>query len=199
MRVEGFVLAGGQSSRMGRDKALVELAGRPLVAWALDVLRGAGLTAKIAGAKTDLSAFAPVIEDAWDNVGPLGGVCSALRQAELDWAVFMTVDQPLMSPALVTGLLDEARKSAAAVTVASVGGVAQTFPAVVRRSALAVLENRLDEGKRACMDAFRAVGLRVVAAEDLVPSDSQAPVDLWFSNVNAPEDMEKAECLLSGR
>jgi molybdopterin-guanine dinucleotide biosynthesis protein A len=184
---------------MGRDKASVELAGRPLVAWALDVLRDAGLTARIAGAKTDLSAFAPVAPDAWHNVGPLGGVCSALRQTELDWAVFVTVDQPLMAPALVAGLLDEARKSAAAVTVASVDGMAQTFPAVVRRSALEVLEGRLEDGRLGCIDAFRAAGLRVVVAEDLAPSESRGLVDRWFSNVNTPEDLERVESLLSGR
>jgi molybdopterin-guanine dinucleotide biosynthesis protein A len=196
MHAEGFVLAGGQSSRMGRDKALVELAGRPLIAGALDALRGADLPARIAGARAELSAFAPVAPDAWDNVGPLGGVCSALRSTERDWAVFVTVDQPLMSPALVADLLDEARKSASAVTVASVNGVAQTFPAVVRREALEALENRLHEGKRGCMDAFRAAGLRVVAAEDLAPPESRGLVERWFTNVNTPEDLERAESLL---
>jgi molybdopterin-guanine dinucleotide biosynthesis protein A len=181
---------------MGRDKALVELAGRPLIVWALDVLRGAGLAAKIAGARTDLSTFAPVAPDAWDNVGPLGGVCSALRLTTQDWAAFVTVDQPVMSPALVRGLLDEARKSAAVVTVASVDGMAQTFPAVVRRSALEVLEGRLEDGRLGCIDGFRAAGLRVVTAEDLAPPESRSLVDRWFSNVNTPEDLERVKSLL---
>jgi molybdopterin-guanine dinucleotide biosynthesis protein A len=197
MRAEGFVLAGGQSSRMGRDKALVELAGRPLIAWALDVLRGAGLTAKIAGAKTDLSVFAPVAPDAWDNVGPLGGVCSALRQTELDWAVFVTVDQPLMSPALLVGLLEHARSTEQAVTVASVSGVPQTFPAVVRRTALNVLEGELDQGRLGCMVAFRVAGRKVVAAEEIAGPEARVPVDAWFANVNTPQDFERVKSLLT--
>jgi molybdenum cofactor guanylyltransferase len=193
---EGFVLAGGQSSRMGRDKALVELAGRPLVEWALEGLRGAGLTARIAGARTDLSEFAPVIADAWSDVGPLGGVCSALRQAERDWAVFVTVDQPLMAPLLIISLLEHARSGERAVTVASIGGVAQTFPAVVRRDALAVLESELENGRLGCMAAFRVAGLWVVAAEEIVGPESRCLVERWFSNVNTAEELERVEAAL---
>jgi molybdenum cofactor guanylyltransferase len=196
MDAEGFVLAGGQSSRMGRDKALVELAGRPLIAWALAALRGAGLTARIAGARADLSAFAAVVADEAVDAGPLSGVCSALRAAETEWTVFVTVDQPLMTPAFVMALLEHARNGDGAATVASVGGVAETFPAVVRRGALAVLEGRMEQGQLGCVAAFRAAGLQVVAAEAIMPMESRCLVERWFSNVNTPEDLDRVESAL---
>ena len=59
----GFVLAGGRSSRMGQEKALLQLAGQPLVVHALQVLREAGLSGTIAGGNASLMAFAPVVED----------------------------------------------------------------------------------------------------------------------------------------
>ena len=146
----GFVLAGGRSSRMGADKALVELAGRPLIAYALDVLHAAGLKAAIAGARSDLSAFAPVIEDAEPDRGPLGGVCAALhamqQESATEYAVFISVDMPLIPPSLIAYLKLRAAIAGNAVTVASVNGFAQTFPAVVRQDALPVLGAELETG-----------------------------------------------------
>jgi molybdopterin-guanine dinucleotide biosynthesis protein A len=182
---------------MGRDKALVELAGSPLVAWARLMLNAAGLDVWIAGARgPELASFGPVIADTWDNAGPLGGVCSAMRRMERDWAVFVTVDQPLMAPMFLVRLLELARGGELPVTVASVGGVPQTFPAVVRRSALAVLEEKLERRQLGCMKAFLAAGLQVIGAEDIVVPEARSLVELWFSNVNFPEDLEKLESVL---
>ena len=79
---DAFILAGGHSSRMGRDKALIPLAGSPLIHHALGILRAAGLDPRIAGARSDLSSFAPTLPDdpTRSGLGPLSGICSALRR-----------------------------------------------------------------------------------------------------------------------
>lgn len=206
LSVEGFVLAGGQSSRMGQDKALVMLAGKPLVEHALAVLRGtglrgAGLSARIAGARSDLSRFAPVVPDeAPDFVpssGPLSGVCSALHQAAAEWVVFVSVDQPLMAPSLLTFMLEHARLTGRPVTLVSLNGFAQTFPAVVRRDALPVLLAELHGGRAGCFAAFKAARVSVICVENVVQTGHVADARgfapyVWFRNVNTPEDLAAA-------
>jgi molybdopterin-guanine dinucleotide biosynthesis protein A len=149
----------------------------------------------IAGARApELAAYAPVIPDEWDDVGPLGGVCSALRSIERTWGVFLPVDQPLVPCELVVALLGHARVTGSRVAVASLRGEAQTFPAVVRRDALAVFERELAAGLRGCLAAFRAAGLQVIAAEEVDAPD--AMVERWFWNANTPEDLERLRAAL---
>ena len=128
---EGFVLAGGRSSRMGSEKALVYLAGEPLVAHALRTLRQAGCRSRIAGARSPLDSYAPVVMDSEPDRGPLAGICAALAACSASRAVFLPVDMPLLPAALITFLLEEARKEDAAVTVPKMDGFVQTFPAII--------------------------------------------------------------------
>ncbi len=132
----GFVLAGGQSSRMGHDKALLAFAGRPLIDHALATLHEAGLSASIAGANpsvlASLAAFAPVVEDLEPGRGPLAGICAALASTSARYAVFLPVDLPLLPSSLIVYLFHHARITGHAVTVPSVNGFAETFPAVLR-------------------------------------------------------------------
>src|SRR5208282_241992 len=161
----GFVLAGGQSSRMGRDKALLELAGRPLVEHALSILEGAGLAAMIAGiaspAPRSLPIFSLLIEDASPGLGPLSGICAALSIMSARYAVFLPVDLPFLPPSLLVFLLRYARITGSAVTVPSVSGFAQTFPAVLDRAALPALQNELASQRYGCFSAFRAASAAV--------------------------------------
>ena len=200
----GFVLAGGRSSRMGADKALVQLGGQPLVAHALGILREAGLTASIAGGQSELAAFAPMVEDRQPGLGPLSGICSALASTTARCAVFTSVDLPLLPPTLVACLLRHAVITGRAVTVPSVNGFAQTFPAVVARAALPALERELSAGRGGCFSGFEAAagqaGERVagVPVEMLVQCGQIAhplgvPAALWFLNVNTVEDLRRAE------
>jgi molybdenum cofactor guanylyltransferase len=198
----GFVLAGGQSTRMGRDKALLPLSGRPLIAHALAVLRQAGLSAAIAGAHSDLRSFAPVVDDGAPGRGPLAGVCAALASRSARHAVFLPVDQPLLPASLIAYLLQDARLTGSAVTLASINGVAQTFPAVLDRAALPALKAELDAGRLGCLQAFRtaasALGrrVRVVPAEYLAQAGqvvhrAAIPASQWFLNLNMPADLER--------
>ena len=106
----GFVLAGGQSSRMGADKSLASFAGQPLVANALSILKAAGLPVAIAGARSghsrsELARLAQVIPDQSPPVGPLGGVQAAFAATSAEWSLFLPVDLPLTPPSLLACLL----------------------------------------------------------------------------------------------
>ena len=206
----GFVLAGGMSSRMGQDKALVALGGRSLIELGLDVLRGAGLPVSIAGARSALAEFAPVVEDEKADAGPLSGICAALAASTARWVVFLSIDQPLLPAALIAYLLRHARIADAAVTLASVNGFPQTFPAAIFREAQPVLFAELESGRTGCYSAFRAAAqalrrpLSVLPAELLaqagqVDDPGSLPAALWFLNVNTPADLSRAESVLSRR
>jgi molybdopterin-guanine dinucleotide biosynthesis protein A len=199
----GFVLAGGRSSRMGVDKALVEFNGHPLVAHALRILREAGLPAGIAGARSALDRFAPVVEDREADRGPLAGICAALAATSARFAVFISVDSPLLPPSVLTWLLNSARSSGAAVTLATLRGVARTFPAVVDRLTLPFLEEKLAAGDGGCFFAFEAacaslgrtldvLSLRDAFEHGKVAHPEELPLNLWFRNLNTPEDLEQA-------
>jgi len=200
----GFVLAGGQSSRMGRDKALVPLAGRPLLEHALGILREAGLPASIAGGQPSLASFAPLVEEAQPGQGPLGGISAALASTTARLAVFLPVDLPLLPASLVLYLLRHAALTGSPVTVPAVNGFAETFPAVLDPSIAPLLERELAAGRRGCFSAFQA------AASSLGQSVAVLPVELllqsgqlnhrrglaasrWFLNVNTDEDLRRAE------
>jgi len=194
---------------MGRDKALVEFAGEPLVARAIGTMREAGLEARIAGARAALDVFAPVLADAEPGRGPLGGICAALAACTEPRAVFLPVDIPLMPASLIAFLIRRAEVTQSAVTLASVGGFAQTFPAAIGRDALPALQIELNAGRLGAFAALRAaaaaMGQRVqTVAVEYVAQSGQAehpcglPAALWFLNVNSPVELRRAE-VLAGR
>jgi molybdenum cofactor guanylyltransferase len=202
--VAGFVLAGGASSRMGKDKALVELDGRQLIVHALEILREAGVPASIAGARSDLAAFGPVIEDTAPGSGPLAGVCAALASTSTERAVFLSVDLPLVPASSIAALLDHAQLAGSAVTLASVNGFAQTFPAVIDPALLPALQAELEAGRTGCFSAFVSAAASAGRRADALPAEMLAqcgqafdaralPPALWFLNVNTQADLDRAE------
>jgi molybdopterin-guanine dinucleotide biosynthesis protein A len=191
---------------MGCDKALLELDGEPLVVHALNILRSAGIPATLAGARSDLSDYAPLIDDA--GLGPLSGICAALASTSAEYAIFLPVDMPLLLTSLIPVLLQHARVTQSAITVPSVNGFAQTFPSVVRRAALPALQSELDSGNDGCSSAFRAAAAHldeaftVLSVENLVQvgqlqHPSNLPPAFWFLNVNTPADLDRARSLLA--
>jgi molybdenum cofactor guanylyltransferase len=206
----GFVLAGGSSSRMGADKVLLELAGSPLIAHALRLLREANLDAAIAGSRSaDLVRFATVIPDTQAERGPLAGVCAALASTAAPLAVLVSVDAPLLPAALLNYMLHHARVTGIAVTLASVNGFTQTFPAVLHCRALPVLQESLRTTQGGCFAAFRSAAQSFAGQPSVLPVERLAqsghvvhpaalPAHLWFANINTQEDFSRVASILAG-
>ena len=169
MQAAGFVLAGGKSTRMGRDKALLEIDGEPLVC--ADVA--------IAGGGAELARFAPLIEDAHAGCGPLGGIVAALEISTYEWNCFLAVDVPFIPESVWCTLLDRARGSDAVAVLAEANGYPQPLVGVYRRRSLPVLRDHLRAKTLKVMQAIRAAG-----KVEFVPFRQGE----WFQNVNTPEE-----------
>lgn len=185
---------------MGADKALVSLGGVPLIVIALQKLRAAGFNPGIAGGDARLKIYGEVIPDRNEGLGPLGGVCAAIEATRHEYALFLSVDQPLLPGSMVTLLVTQARSTGSPITLASVNGIPQTFPAVIERKTLSFLLTELSAGRRSCIRAFHAAAeherkpLRILHTEALVQAGyvehpTDMPVLHWFLNVNRPEDL----------
>lgn len=100
----GFVLTGGASTRMGRDKAELSFRGQPLGLWvARQVEEAVGNVTLVGGRARNWGI--PVLQDAALNAGPLGGIVAALRASQAPWNLVVACDMPAVSVTLFRELM----------------------------------------------------------------------------------------------
>jgi len=145
--VDAFILAGGESSRMGRDKALVEIGGKPLLLRAVQLLEPLAASVTIVGEKRRNGEFgAPVLTDRWPGAGPLGAIATALANANNAWALILACDMPLITVEWLSWLCDRATSASAdsfdALVPATANGL-EPLCALYRTACLAALTKAL--------------------------------------------------------
>jgi molybdopterin-guanine dinucleotide biosynthesis protein A len=194
-QIAGFILAGGESSRMGRDKARLELGGVPLI------LRTARLVESVAGAPTiignpdayrgfDLRA----IPDDWPGAGPLGGIATALRAATASWTLIVATDLPYLTRAWLEHLVTRGLASEAdAVVPANLRG-AEPMCAMYHRRAEPSIRAALERGTRKVTDGLLGIQVETITPVEWKRFDSEG---LLFKNMNSPEDYEEAKAKLA--
>jgi molybdopterin-guanine dinucleotide biosynthesis protein A len=187
--VSAFILAGGKSTRMGADKAFVQLDGRTLLERALDLTRSITSDVSIVGTALKFAAFAPVVEDRFPNCGPLGGIHAALRSSLKEWNVILAVDVPFVSKELLQYLLAHSRTSSAIVTVPRAGGRWQPLCAVYHREFADVAEEALTKGQYKIDALFDRVIVRVIEEDELATAGFSTTM---FRNLNTKEELEQA-------
>ena len=180
----GFVLAGGRSSRMGHDKALLMLDCEPLIAKGVRKLNRVCVEVAIAGGSENLAPFGRVISDKNPGCGPLSGIVAALGQSSFKWNLFLPVDAPFVPVSVLKAMLAQAADHPGVCVMARTQGVMQPLCAVYSRDALGVLERELAAGRRKVTHAIEAAGM--VKFIDFGDSG-------WFANLNTPEEFAEAE------
>ncbi len=189
MNFSAVILAGGKSKRMGRDKAWLEVGGKPLIGRQIEFARELGAKEIfISGrAGTDYTALnCPVLMDHFEDAGPLAGIERALQAISTPLLLVLAVDMPRITPAPLQMLLDHCTEKCGAIPRCdnSVEPLAAIYP----RSASSLVTQLLQSRSRAARHfAERCVELNLATLIDL-------PEKHWenFKNCNTPSDISGA-------
>ena len=194
--VTAFVLAGGKSSRMGQDKAFLEIGGRILLAHALELVEAVAGTVRIAGSAENFARFGPVVEDLYPGQGPLAGIHAALTASVTDLNLIIAVDMPFLQPAFLNYLLQQARATTAVVVAPRTAGGWQPLCAVYRLEFAAVAERSLRIGRNKIDSLFAQVPTRAIEPEELEQNGFEEDM---FRNLNTQQDWQAAQQKLSAQ
>ena len=188
--VTAFVLAGGKSSRMGSDKALLELAGRPLLRHALDMARALTENVKIVGDPAKYAAFGIVVPDVYHDRGPLGGIHAALVHSITELNLILATDLPFVEPEFLRHLITIADATKALVTVPQIGAYFEPLCAVYRKPFASIAETALSQGKNKVDALFADSRIRIVSEKEIVSAGFSFAM---LRNLNSPDDFQQAE------
>jgi molybdenum cofactor guanylyltransferase len=188
--IAGFVLAGGKSSRMGRDKAMLEIGGVPMV------VRTARLVESVAGTATIVghaSAHEPLdlrwIKDGWPGEGPLGAIVTALLASNAKWSLVVACDLPYVTGEWLEFLIARALPSHADAVLARSERGLEPLCAMYGAHAKEKLNVVLSSGVRKVKEGLNRLDIETIEPDEWKRFDSDG---LLFKNMNTPEDYEEA-------
>jgi len=191
--ITGVILAGGQSRRMGFNKAEAEMHGETMLTQMVDKLKEVTPTIVVSsGSITYPNLSWPQIPDEYPQRGPLGGIHSVLKVSTTSLNLVVSCDIPLVSVSLLKYIVSKAEGSGALITVpVDHDGQLQMMCAVYRKDILPFLEQQIDA------HAFKMKDLLDLVSVDYVKISREHPLyqEHAFMNVNNPSNLEEARKL----
>ena len=186
----GFILVGGKSSRMGTDKARLQLGDcsftERIAATLSTVTSSVGVVGGSAHNHPGLKST-PDVFTAW---GALGGIHAALANCHTEWTMVVACDLPFVTPDLLKRLI-QMRSGFEAVAPLQPNGYLQPLCALYRvEPCLGRAEQLINSGERRPLALLDLVKTRVVQFEEL---SDLTDADHFFDNINTPDDYLKAK------
>jgi molybdopterin-guanine dinucleotide biosynthesis protein A len=183
MQITGIILSGGKSTRMGTDKALIQIDGKTLLDKAIETCRQVCHSILISsnhprheksGCKT--------IPDKIENCGPIGGICSCLKQSQTDWNFVISVDAAFVEAEFASFITSEIDDVEAIVPCHNAGK--EPLVALYHKSSLAEMEKMIGLGDFKMHNLLKKLKTKYV--------DSQVWVERFpdlFRNLNRPDEL----------
>jgi molybdenum cofactor guanylyltransferase len=188
----GAILAGGESLRYGRNKAIEPFRGERMIDRGLQSMRPHCDPLLVIA--NDLAPFygvrAHLVLDIQPQQGPLGGILTALFYSPHEWVLVRATDMPFLVHELLQALLD--RREGHDAVVPLTGNHYEPLFALYRRSCLPAVARALEGHHRQVIAFFQRIKVNAVPEKDWRPFD---PEGLSFRNVNTQEDMRELSCI----
>ncbi len=182
----GIILAGGQSSRMGKEKGLIQWKGKTLIENAISILAPLCENIVISANNDHFDSFGyPVFEDLFPGCGPMGGIFSTLTKSKTPNNLVIPTDTPLISLEIYQHLISHEGSFDVIVPVDH-NSFYQPLCAVYSKSVLPAMEGQINEGILGFTPLLNKVEIKAVhfhSKLDFYNSNT-------FYNINSPADLE---------
>lgn len=191
MQMTVAIIAGGNSSRMGTDKAFVKLANKPLIEHVVERTSDLGQTETMLIANQP-DAYAhlglPIYTDVQPNKGPLGGIYTALTYSSNPFTLMVACDMPFLNPDLLKFMMSKISESVD-IVVPRVDGYPQGLHAIYGQTCLVPIEAQLAANR---LKIIRFYDQMRVCYLDEADYQAYDPEKQSFANLNTPEELDKA-------
>ena len=197
--VLGYVLAGGGSTRFGRDKALAEIDGKKMLLRMWELLRGVGGEVRVVVAPGKHEGLGvTTLTDRWPGEGPLGGIITALRatsetSGSAEWNLIVGCDMPFLTREWLNYFVERALASRAEVVVPRSASGLEPLCACWRSRGAERLQRAFDSGTRKVTEAMKQLQMEIVDESGWKRFDSAGRL---FWNMNTAADYDEAKKLL---
>lgn len=202
--------AGGKSTRMGSDKALADIGGKPMIERIIEQTVGLGEQIIIANDREKYERFGlPVVSDLLPDKGALGGLYTAIHAATQPYVIVLACDMPFVNKPLLEYMMSLAPEFEAVVPrivpshvepdlrgqipdPAGLKAEAEPFRAIYGKTCLEPIRNALEAGKMRMISFYGDIKLRWVEEEEIKQFD---PELLTFRNCNTPEELKEIQAI----
>jgi len=189
--VGGYVLVGGESRRMGRAKALLELNSVPLALRAAELLRPHVAEVTLLGSPERFGHLGVrVLTDRSPGRGPLEALCAALASSPCEWNLFLACDLPFLEGEFLGALVRRALAGRAQAVVPRTADGWQPLCAAYHRRCVPVLEQGLTREPAGIVEVLPALTVDIIGSEELARLGFSERI---FHNLNTPADWETAQ------
>lgn len=186
MQLQAFILAGGQSRRMGTDKSQLRLENDTFIDRIAAALEPVAESISLVGARQSHPRF-PKVADVYPGWGALGGLHAALAACTSEWAIVSACDLPFVTAELFKHLASLRQDHEAVVPVQS-DGRPQPLAALYRiQPCLARATQLIETGHRRPLDLLELVNTRWVSFTEITNLDQ---AERFFVNINTPDDYD---------
>ena len=192
--VSGIVLAGGASSRLGQDKALIDVAGVPLIERVVLCLRSVVDEVVLVTDRPRAFAFLdlPMTGDLYPKVGVLGGLHAGLSAIRAEYGLVVGCDMPFLNADLLRYMITLA--DGCDIVLPRLGEYSEPLHAIYSRRCLPCIEQTIEAGRRRILDICASLCVCHVHDAEIAVRD---PRYLSFFNINDAQDLKRMREILA--
>jgi molybdenum cofactor guanylyltransferase len=182
MQITGIILAGGQSTRMGTDKAMLQIDGKTLLERAIEICSPVCHEIIISSNNSGHETFGyQVVPDEIKNCGPISGIYSCLQKSKNNWNFIISVDSAFVTEDFVQFLISETGEFDAVVPIHENGK--EPLVALYHKNCLSVIQERIERKDYKMQNLLSVLNTKFTNVDSWVKK-----YPAIFKNLNRTED-----------